>query len=104
MDNCSVHHVTGVASVIREMGSLVHYLPPYSPDYNPIEMLFSKVKSSIRLMKLELSATMDIETTVLAAITKEDCEAWIESCGIYEQTYITCCFVCSKLSHNIVLA
>ncbi len=62
------------------MGSLVHYLPPYSPDYNPIEMLFSKVKSSIRLMELELSATMDIETTVLAAfstITKEDCEAWI---------------------------
>ncbi len=77
MDNCSVHHVTGVTSVIREMGSLVHYLPPYSPDYNPIEMLFNKVKSSwsIRLIEQELSATMDIETTFLAAfstITKED--------------------------------
>ena len=48
MDNCSVHHVQGVASSMKDIGTLVHYLPPYSPDFNPIEMLFSKVKSSLK--------------------------------------------------------
>ena len=36
LDNCSVHHVPGVVSVITEIGALVHFLPPYSPDMNPI--------------------------------------------------------------------
>ena len=86
LDNCSVHHVSGVESCIEDVGALVHYLPPYSPDYNPIEMLFGKVKSAIRAMELELSATDDIETIVLAAfatVTAEDCENWINACCIY---------------------
>ena len=36
LDNCAVHHVEGVASMITEVGALVHFLPPYSPDYNPL--------------------------------------------------------------------
>ena len=86
LDNCSVHHVSGVETTIEDVGALLHYLPPYSPDYNPIELMFSKVKSAIREMELELSATQDIETIVLAAfstVTPEDCTHWIESCGIY---------------------
>lgn len=86
MDNFSVHHVSGVDSCIEDVGALVHYLPPYSPDYNPIEMLFGKVKSAIRAMELELSATDDIETIVLSAfatVTAEDCENWINACCIY---------------------
>ena len=84
LDNCSVHHVSGVVEAIGDVGALVHFLPPYSPDLNPIEMLFSKVKSMIRQMELELSATMDIESIVLAAfscISADDCTAWIKSCG-----------------------
>ena len=46
LDNCSVHHVSGVESCIEDVGAFVHYLPPYSPDYNPIEMLFGKDKSA----------------------------------------------------------
>lgn len=89
LDNCSVHHVPGITDTIEDVGALTHYLPPYSPDFNPIELLFSKVKSLIRQMELELSATMDIESIVLAAfsaISAEDCEAWIKSCGIYTMT------------------
>ncbi len=71
-----------MADVIQEVGAIVHYLPPYSPDFNPIELLFSKVKSVIRAMELELSATQDIESIVTAM----DCEAWIESCGLYNHT------------------
>ena len=90
MDNCSVHHVTGVSCVIRGMGSIVQYLPPYSPDFNPIELLFSKVKSSVKEMELELSATMDIESIVLSAfatVTAEDCKAWIRACRIYSNEH-----------------
>ena len=46
MDNCSVHHVNGIQKMIEEMGAIVHFLPPYRPDFNPIEEAFSKSKSS----------------------------------------------------------
>ena len=44
LDNCSIHHISEVRQVLEKVGVLVHYLPPYSPDYNPIEEAFSKVK------------------------------------------------------------
>ena len=86
MDNCSVHHVDSVSDVIQEMGSIVHYLPPYSPNLTPIELLFSKLKLLIRSMELEMNALDDVETIVLSAfssISKEDCRNWIDSIGIY---------------------
>ena len=48
MDNCSIHHIGGIAEMVQEVGTLVHFLPPYSPDYNPIEEAFSKVKATFR--------------------------------------------------------
>ena len=51
----SLFHVSGVAKVIEEMGALVHYLPPYSPDYYPIEILFSNVKLSLKALELEMN-------------------------------------------------
>lgn len=83
MDNCSVHHVPEVAQSIMDVGALVHYLPPYSPDFAPIEYAFSKVK------QLLLSADdvyNDFETSVLATfaqITPSDCQSWILDTGIY---------------------
>lgn len=44
MDNCSIHHVQQVKDLMTSVGILVHFLPPYSPDYNPCEELFSYVK------------------------------------------------------------
>ena len=44
MDNCSIHHVPEVERVVNDAGAITHYLPPYSPDFNPIELAFSKVK------------------------------------------------------------
>ena len=41
MDNCSIHHVAEVKDLIEDAGILLLFLPPYSPDYNPIEELFS---------------------------------------------------------------
>ena len=85
-DNCSVHHVNGVTSLIQEVGTLVHFLPPYSPDFTPIELLFSKLKHLVRAMELEMDTTGDIETIVLAAlacISADDCRQWIYSISLY---------------------
>ena len=80
MDNCSVHHVPGVASSIKDIGALVHYLPPSSPDFNPIEMLFSKVKSSLKRFEQQYSTFQDTETLLLLAfstVTPSDCIGWV---------------------------
>ena len=86
MDNCSIHHVDEVRELLNDTSVLTQFLPPYSPDYNPIELAFSKVKYMIRSMEMEMQAIDDIETIVLSAfstITVSDCQAWINSIGIY---------------------
>ena len=48
LDNAPVHHVSEALKAIEDIGALVHFFPPYSPDLNPIEELFYKVKSLIK--------------------------------------------------------
>ena len=48
LDNCSIHHIAEVVKSINDVGAHVLFLPPYSPDLNPIEELFSKVKTTLR--------------------------------------------------------
>jgi transposase len=48
MDNLPVHRVAGVAEAIEAAGATLLYLPPYSPDLNPIELAFSKLKAHQR--------------------------------------------------------
>ncbi len=52
MDNLSSHKVAGIRSAIEAAGANLLYLPPYSPDMNPIEMAFSKLKSLLRAKAL----------------------------------------------------
>lgn len=83
MDNATIHHQTSVVGAIQSTGALLHFLPPYSPDFNAIELAFSKVKS---VLKSNESAweDMDTETAMISAlntVTAEDCQAWIDHCG-----------------------
>ena len=48
MDNLRTHKIDGVATAIEAVGAKVRYLPAYSPDFNPIEMAFSKLKTALR--------------------------------------------------------
>ena len=48
MDNCSIHHLSNIVQMIEEVSAIVHFLPPYSPDFMPIELAFSKVKALMR--------------------------------------------------------
>lgn len=85
LDNCSIHRITEVQDVFQEVGVLVHYLPPYSPDFNPIEEAFSKVKS---VLKSENDDIFDVETQLLTSflsVSQSDCNQWIKHSGIYNQ-------------------
>lgn len=87
LDNASIHHVDGIVHMIEEVGALVLFLPPYSPDYNPIEEAFGKLKVITKSYEMELDCEeMDITDIVYAAvshITPEDCVGWISNAGIY---------------------
>lgn len=87
MDNCSIHHTDNIVKSIQEVGALVHFLPPYSPDFQPIEETFSKVKSELAILE-EGSDDFggDVEQLLLASflsVTPQDCCGWIEHSGIY---------------------
>jgi len=87
MDNCSIHHRSDVVGLLREVGVMVHFLPPYSPDYNPIEEAFSKVKTVLKCMESTLySGVVDMETCIaasIASITPDDCQQYVHHCKIY---------------------
>jgi len=51
MDNSKAHKVDGVKSLIESIGAIILYLPPYSPDLNPIEQMWSKIKAFLRKVK-----------------------------------------------------
>jgi transposase len=59
MDNLTAHKVKGVADLIAAAGADVVYLPPYSPELNPIEMMWSKVKAHLRKTKARTKQSLD---------------------------------------------
>ena len=86
MDNCSIHHVPEVVKAIQDVGALLHFLPPYSPDFAPIEETFSKVKQAMKSINTENTRLSDCETVLLQSflqVTPDDCQGWIHNCGIY---------------------
>ena len=83
MDNASIHHVDQVVKFLEDLGVLVCFLPPYSPDMNPIEELFSKVKYVMKANEFDLEG-QDLETCILsgfASVTADDCKKWIQHSG-----------------------
>jgi transposase len=82
MDNLSVHKMKKVRELIEERGCSLVFLPSYSPDFNPIEQAFSKVKTLLRKAKAR-SFEVLVEATgrALSAVTKEDTRAFFTHCG-----------------------
>ena len=85
MDNASIHHTEEVTGLLQSIGVLVKFLPPYSPDLNPIEEVFSKVKyfiraESSRLMRSAIGYRKLIVEAFLH-VTKADCEQYISHSG-----------------------
>jgi transposase len=82
LDNSSVHTAKGVLDALTRVGATALYLPVYSPDLNPIEMMWSKMKSILRKIKARTPDTL-IEALNLAleSVTLDDIKAWFEHDG-----------------------
>jgi transposase len=81
-DNLSSHKVSGVREAIESCGASLLYLPPYSPDLNPIELAFSKLK---RLLRSAAARTVDaLWNTVgqlISNFTANECANYLRHCG-----------------------
>lgn len=77
IDNCSIHKGEGIKEAIEEAGGRLIYLPPYSPDFSPIENLWSKVKNEIK--KLEARTYIQLGAAIEEAfgkVTEKDIHNW----------------------------
>ena len=82
MDNLSAHKVVGIRESIEACGAQLLYLPPYSPDLNPIEKAWSKFKQFLRSAKARTAEALDQAITeALKTITPDNADAWFRSCG-----------------------
>lgn len=82
MDNLSVHTSGWVREIIEEKECQLWLLPAYSPDFNPIEQAFSKVKNLIRKAKARtLKVLFEATAEALGAVSDEDARGYFEHCG-----------------------
>lgn len=82
MDNLSSHRNAGVISMIEATGAKVWFLPPYSPDYNPIEEMWSKVKAYLRKVGARsMKALIHAIGKAHESITAQDAIGWFNHCG-----------------------
>jgi transposase len=81
-DNLSVHKSATAQQLIEGVGCQVRFLPPYSPDFAPIEQAFSKLKTGLRRAQARTRTALDDAITAgLATITAADARAWFAHCG-----------------------
>jgi len=83
MDNMRSHHAKIVMELLDKAGISYLYLPPYSPDLNPIEKMWSKMKSFLRKRKVRVAAELpEAVKAALKTISTNDCKGWFRASGI----------------------
>ena len=86
MDNLSSHKRAGVREAIESVGAQLVYLPPYSPDFNPIELLFSKFKWLLRsAVERTVEALWETCGRLLDAFNETECRNYFRHCGYATQ-------------------
>jgi transposase len=82
LDNLSSHKVRGVREAIAAAGAHLLYLPPYSPDLNPIEKFFARLKALLRKAATRrVDALWNEISALLTTVTQEECSNYLASCG-----------------------
>jgi transposase len=82
MDNLPAHKIIGVRAAIEAVGATLVFLPPYSPDMNPIEMAFSKLKALLRKAAARtVDDLWDVIADCLDAFTKQECRNYFAAAG-----------------------
>jgi len=88
MDNLSAHKNKQTIAMIESVGAKVWFLPPYSPDLNPIEKMWSKVKQYLRSIKARSQdALIQAIADALDYVSAQDAAGWFESCGYRSTIY-----------------
>jgi transposase len=82
MDNLPAHKNKRVAAAIEAAGCILVFLPPYSPDYNPIENMWSKAKTHLRAAAARtFEAVVNATADALRSNTPQDCDGYFRNCG-----------------------
>jgi transposase len=82
MDNLSVHKSAKVREMIEARGCQLLFLPPYSPDFSPIELAFSKIKQFLRKAAARTQSALDLAiASAIDTVTSSDALAWFRHCG-----------------------
>ena len=82
MDNLSSHKVAGIREAIEAVGAEVRYLPPYSPDLNPIELAFAKFKKLLRDgARRTVDKLWELCGALLDEFTEQECRNYFKHCG-----------------------
>ncbi len=82
LDNLSAHRASCIEMVAAACSASVIWLPPYSPDFSPIELMWSKIKTALRAAKARTREELEQALVVaLELITPADCEGWFRHCG-----------------------
>jgi transposase len=82
LDNLSSHKIAGAREAIEARGASVLFLPPYSPDLNPIELVFSKLKRLLRSLAARTVETLwQVIGQLLQAFEPDECARFIRHCG-----------------------
>ncbi len=82
MDNLTAHKGERVRELIEQQGCQLLYLPPYSPDFNPIEEAFSKIKHLIRKAEARSrEGLVEAMGTAISALSAQDARGFFEHCG-----------------------
>jgi len=82
LDNLGAHRASRIEETARACKAAVMWLPPYSPDFSPIEPMWAKLKTYLR--KVKARTTEDLDRAVvegLQLITESDCRGWFKHCG-----------------------
>jgi transposase len=83
MDNLSSHKVSGIVETIETSGAFVLFLPPYSPDLNPIELMWSKIKAILRKLKVRSKDQLDDATAhAFSCVSSSDISGWGRHDGV----------------------
>ena len=86
LDNLGAHRASRIEEIAASCGARVLWLPPYSPDFSPIELMWSKVKAYLKKVKARTQSALEKAIAeALKTITISDCLNWFRHCG-YEVT------------------
>ena len=82
LDNLSAHKNQETRDLIESVGAELWFLPPYSPDLNPIEKMWSKIKAILRTLKARTEESLiNAIAQALDKVTAKDAKGWFQSCG-----------------------